>query len=440
LTVKTPTPIRGSYSVEKNGGASWLSICNSLRVRIATAAHAAAPSLPVMPATEPPADGMSRSGAQFASQLNAAALLSADAGAWRPAATSAADFSAAQALLSLPKISARPIVTSLPARASSKQAPSPKTPKAQSQPADSTLAAPTAVLPEPVPAPEMVAAAAAATEADTAIDAESAAATPKPTVEEPAEPSAPTVSAAAEPAHQTQDMAFAARVQAVENTSHAALPSEMASNAAVASASKKVVAAADDESATPADARVPLTAVSANMERTASPTPASAPAPVAASHPTEAVAPAETTPKATAPLKDIALQVNQPGKERVDVRVVQQGNEVHVSVHSGDAILNSGLRQGLSDLQSRLEENGYRSEMWRPGVATAPVAAAPSAQASSNFSRGGDSQAQQQQSGSQQDSGRRNQNQSGQPRWVEEMESSLQGGQQSSGGFYGFGS
>jgi hypothetical protein len=138
-------------------------------------------------------------------------------------------------------------------------------------------------------------------------------------------------------------------------------------------------------------------------------------------------------------MKDISLQVNQPGKERVEVRVVQQGAEVHVSVHSSDASLNSGLRQGLSELQSRLEETGYRSEMWRPGAATAPVAAAPSAEASTNHSRGGEGQPQQ--GGSQQqESGRRNQNQSNQPRWVEEMESSLGAGEKSTGGFYGFGS
>jgi hypothetical protein len=121
----------------------------------------------------------------------------------------------------------------------------------------------------------------------------------------------------------------------------------------------------------------------------------------------------------------------------VDVRVVQQGSEVRVSVHSGDASLNSGLRQGLSELQSRLEENGYRSEMWRPGFPRARRAA-PSAQASTNHSRGGDGQPQQ--GGSQQESGRRNPESSNQPRWVEELESSLDGGEKSSGGFYGFGS
>jgi hypothetical protein len=220
----------------------------------------------------------------------------------------------------------------------------------------------------------------------------------------------------------------------------------MASTAAVASGSKKVVAAVEDETAAPADTHVPLAGVAPTGERSGGPnsdpapttaTPASTPA----SHRAETPEPlAESQPKAAAPpLTEISLQVNQPGSNRIDVRVVQTGSEVHVSVHSGDATLTSGLRSGLSDLQSRLEENGYRSEMWRPGVAATTVPAMSGGQAATNFSRNSDGQSQQQ-GGSQQESGRRNQNQSNQPHWVEEMESSLNGGEKSSGGFYGFSS
>ncbi|MEI9971412.1 MAG: hypothetical protein WDO73_04760 [Ignavibacteriota bacterium] len=166
----------------------------------------------------------------------------------------------------------------------------------------------------------------------------------------------------------------------------------MASNAAVASATKKVVPAAEEEKTPSAEPHVVPVSPTPNVDRTAA-SPASPT--VAAPHRTEApAAPGETTTK-SAPLKDISLQVNQPGKERVDVRVVQQGSEVHVSVHSGDASLTTGLRHGLSELQSRLEESGFRSEMWRPGSATAPVSASPSAQSSGNHPRGGDGQPQQ---------------------------------------------
>jgi len=257
---------------------------------------------------------------------------------------------------------------------------------------------------------------------------------------EPAESSAPNVTAGESQA-QSKEMAFAARVQPVQRAEHSALPAEMASAAAVASASKKVVPAADDQTASPADAHGLLATAAHSVERNAEPAVPAAPAPHAApaAHRAEApTAPAETPGKTTPPLKDISLQVNQPGKERVDVRVVQQGGEVRVSVHSGDASLTTGLRQGLSELQSRLEETGYRSELWKPGAAAAPVAAAPSAQESNNHSRGDEPS--QQQGGSQQESGRRHQNQSNQPRWVEELESSFDGGQKSSGGSHGFSS
>jgi hypothetical protein len=257
--------------------------------------------------------------------------------------------------------------------------------------------------------------------------------------DEPEEIAAPSVSAApAQP--DPQDMAFAARVQPVQSTQHSALPAELASSAAVATATKRVVAAPEDQnSSTTAEPHaVPTTVPNTAVDRAAE-SATTTPHAANAIHRTEApVSPAEAATKSTTPLKDISLQVNQPGKERVDVRVVQQGNEVHVSVHSGDATLTSGLRQGLSDLQSRLEETGYRSEMWRPGVSTAPVAASPSAQESGNHSRGDEGQSQQH-GGSQQEGGRRNQNQSNQPHWVEELESSF-GGDKSSGGFHGFGS
>ena len=296
----------------------------------------------------------------------------------------------------------------------------------------------------PVPTPE-IAANVESAETSNNDDAASPvkAALPRNPAGEASEPPPPITTTAAEPAPTTLETAFAARVQPAERTDTSALPAEMASASAVASANKKVTAAADDAEALPADTRAVVAAaagaaVGRNLE------PASTPAPAAhaatAAHRAEApLSPAESLPKSAAPLKDISLQVNQAGKERVDVRVVQQGSEVRVSVHSGDAGLTSGLRQGLSELQNRLEETGYRSEIWRPGVAAAPVAAANSTQASGNQARGGDSQPQQ--GGSQQqESGRRNQHQSNPPRWLEEMESTLNGGQKSTGGFYGFGS
>lgn len=261
---------------------------------------------------------------------------------------------------------------------------------------------------------------------------------------QPAEPATPNATAPAGSA--PQEMAFAVRIQPVQSVDNSSLSAEMASAAAVASANKKVVAAGDvaagdNGSSSSASATTLLGAATATFERhteSASPSLETAPA-ATAGRPTETSALlTESQPKASAPLKDISLQVAQLGKERVDIRVVQQGSDVQVSVHSGDSNLTSGLRQGLSELQSRLEESGFRSEMWRPGVSTTPLAASPASQASTNQSRGGDGQPQH--SGSQQESGRRNQNQSNQPRWFEELESSFTSGEQSPGGFHGIGS
>jgi hypothetical protein len=299
----------------------------------------------------------------------------------------------------------------------------------------------------PVLAPQLTAMLAPVINASAGDDERETPATPSIARGEPGQPAEPATPTATAPAGSApQEMAFAVRIQPVQSVDNSSLSAEMASAAAVASASKKVVAAGDvaagnDGSSSSANATTLLGAAAATFERhTESPSPSLETAHAApASHPTETSALlTENTPKGSAPLKDISLQVAQLGKERVDVRVVQQGSDVQVSVHSGDSNLTSGLRQGLSELQSRLEESGYRSEMWRPGVSTTPLTASPASQASTNQSRGGDGQPQH--GGSQQESGRRNQNQSNQPRWFEEMESSFTSGKQSPGGFHGIGS
>jgi len=251
---------------------------------------------------------------------------------------------------------------------------------------------------------------------------------------EPVKPATPTVTAAAGSPQNAGELAFATRVQPVQNTSQSALPAEMAAAAAVASASKKLAVATEIATASPADIHaLPADAVTI-ADRNGPPSAAAA---TAGSNPAATPEPlAESLPKAATPLKDISLQVSQPGADPVAVRVVQEGSQVHVTVHSGDAALTSGLRQGLSELQSRLEENGYRSEMWKPTPAVAPPTPPSTAQDSNN--RGGDQPSHQ--GGSQQESGRRNQNQSNQPRWVEELEASTASGEKTSGGFYGFSS
>jgi hypothetical protein len=248
-------------------------------------------------------------------------------------------------------------------------------------------------------------------------------------------------------AQRPRELAFAAKVQPAAAPGNQALSGELAAAAAAASTRKAAApaAGANGSSAiapavTPAGASgFPASAMAAferNLEPASAPrSPAATPA---AHDAAELTLQPESLPKPAGALKDISLQVTQPGKEGVDVRVVQLGSEVRVSVHSGDASLASGLRQGLAELQGRLEESGYRAEMWRPADSAAPASSPSGSQTAPGNSRGGD--AQPQHGGSQPDGGRGNQQQSNQPRWVEELESSLTGGGKSSGGSYGFGS
>jgi len=135
-----------------------------------------------------------------------------------------------------------------------------------------------------------------------------------------------------------------------------------------------------------------------------------------------------STKPAAAPLKDISMQVTQSGEEKVEIRVVQQSGEVHVAVRTGDADLTHGLRQGLTELVGKLEDNGYRADTWRPAASTAATASlsqSQDSQGASGHSHYGDSS--NRQNGSQQNGGQQNQNAFNRPRWVEALESGATG-------------
>jgi hypothetical protein len=168
--------------------------------------------------------------------------------------------------------------------------------------------------------------------------------------------------------------------------------------------------------------------------------PAAEPSETSPPSPVEAKWIAEAQPKsAAAPVKDIALQVSQPGAQKVDIRVVQQSGEVRVAVRTGDSDLAHGLQDGLSDLVGRLQDTGYRAEAWRPGGPTVQSTPVVGSGASPSGSRNADSQSFA--GGSQQQPGERRQNQPQQrPAWVEEMDNSLASGERSQGASYGIGS
>jgi len=142
---------------------------------------------------------------------------------------------------------------------------------------------------------------------------------------------------------------------------------------------------------------------------------------------------------AASPLKDISVQVSQPGDQKVEVRLVQQSGELHVAVRTGDSDLAHGLQQGLPELVGRLQENGFRAEAWRPGGVG--VQAGPVLETRTTPGGSQNSNSQSHSGGSHQSPGERRQNQPQRPGWVEELENSVAGGQQSQaqGAAYGIG-
>jgi hypothetical protein len=134
----------------------------------------------------------------------------------------------------------------------------------------------------------------------------------------------------------------------------------------------------------------------------------------------------EEQPKAVEPLKSLSIQLPRSNSDRVEVRLTQQANEVHVAVRTADTALANGLREGLSDLVGQLQQTGFRTDTWRPTGGAPAAAPVHETQNTSAHTHSGDYQSNS--GGSQQDSGQRNQNQANRPRWVEELESSKTGG------------
>ena len=135
----------------------------------------------------------------------------------------------------------------------------------------------------------------------------------------------------------------------------------------------------------------------------------------------------EPNQRAGESVHDISLKLTNKDQSSVQVRLSERAGELHVSVRTPDAGLTRGLREGLSDLVGRLEENGYRAETWRP----ADNASTAQDQGRENPSQQHSSQ-QQNAGGSGTDSRQRqnprDQQQPGAqtPQWVGELESSLQ--------------
>jgi hypothetical protein len=68
---------------------------------------------------------------------------------------------------------------------------------------------------------------------------------------------------------------------------------------------------------------------------------------------------------------EIKLQLNG-GDQRVEVRMVERGGDVHVDVRTPDARLAGALREDLPALSARLEQSGFHAENWHTGLTASP--------------------------------------------------------------------
>jgi hypothetical protein len=181
----------------------------------------------------------------------------------------------------------------------------------------------------------------------------------------------------------------------------------------------------------------PLVADAAVKPSVLGPTPQPAAAYVSTQAPVKAAAPeangiaaervqelVEARQAAAGPLHQITIRIPDANEGVADVRFVERGGEIHVSVRTSDGETAQALRGGLNDFVGRMDNAGIRAEVWHPGADTS--------QSDSRHSP--EQQNSQQQSMHQGGSGRQHsgsgnreqQEQDGaKPEWVELLETSL---------------
>ena len=114
-------------------------------------------------------------------------------------------------------------------------------------------------------------------------------------------------------------------------------------------------------------------------------------------------------------VRDIRLQVAGSDNQRVDVRVMDRGGELRVSVRADDPSLVRSLQDNVAELSNRLDQAHFRSEVWTPR--TQAISQTDSASTNGRtFSNGG--QAFGRDGEGQQQNGRQQQH----PSWVDDFE------------------
>jgi hypothetical protein len=135
------------------------------------------------------------------------------------------------------------------------------------------------------------------------------------------------------------------------------------------------LASATPETVSSTSRETPLQTPAATLTATTS-APVTPPAPersipVSAATSIEAVSIPLAAPKATSHVTDVSVNVQVPradasGEDRVAIRMLQRGSEIHVSVRTPDSQVAQSLRQDLGKLTTGLEQGGFRTETWRP--------------------------------------------------------------------------
>jgi hypothetical protein len=119
--------------------------------------------------------------------------------------------------------------------------------------------------------------------------------------------------------------------------------------------------------------------------------------------------------------RDFTVRIPDATDRGTNVRFVERGSEVHVSVRTGDAELAQMLRGGLSDLTGRLQHNGIQAEVWRPGADSSQSDSQNQTHSQNQDPKG--SGGRRNQSGAQREG--QDQPSENKPRWVEELETSI---------------
>jgi hypothetical protein len=158
------------------------------------------------------------------------------------------------------------------------------------------------------------------------------------------------------------------------------------------------------------------------FEATSEPAPSAdsvAPQPAAPTARPESITEPPSAPSTSS--HDIRVQVPDNKGGSTQVRFVESGGEVRVSVRTADEGLAQNLRTHLNDLTQRLSDGGTPAEIWKP-VSSGASAQNDPQQQSQPDGRGSGGQGSGDQAGQQDRQQKR-------PAWLEEMETSLHGEQ-----------